>query len=36
MCSSLQLFFGGLDLSVTEEDVNDSFSPYEETIDVMV
>jgi hypothetical protein len=36
MCSCLQLYFGGLDLSVTKEDLKKASSPYGETTDVMV
>ena len=32
----LQLFIGGLDLSVTDEDLNKAFSPYGEITDVKV
>jgi RNA recognition motif-containing protein len=32
----LQLYIGGLDLSVTDEDLNKAFSPYGEITDVKV
>jgi RNA recognition motif-containing protein len=36
MCPRLAAIFGGLDLSVTDEDLKKSFSPYGETTSVKV